>query len=331
MKALVYQGEKSIEYSDVPQPVARDGDVVVAVESVGICGSDMHAFLGHDERRKPPLILGHEAAGVVTNGDLAGRRVTVNPLVTCGTCSDCRRGRENLCARRQILSMQPREGAFAELIAVPPSNLFEIPDEISFDVAALAEPIACGWHAVRLARRALSIALSEARILVVGGGAIGVGATLSLIAAQASDIVVSEPHAARRDYLFDQLGIRAVDPNEIGADDQFDLTVDAVGFAATRSHSVAHARPGGVIVHIGLGEASGSVDFRRMTLQEITFIGTYTYTRDDFIATAQAICDGRLGTLDWIERRPLSNGQSAFDDILAGRVQAPKIVLKPGG
>lgn len=329
MKALVYQGEKTLEYREVPQPNTHVNDVLVAVESVGICGSDMHAFLGHDERRKPPLILGHEAAGVVTNGDLEGRRVTVNPLVTCGACADCRRGRENLCADRQILSMQPREGAFAEMIAVPTSNLFEIPDEISFDVAALAEPIACGWHAVRLARRALSIALSEARILVVGGGAIGVGATLSLIAAQAHDIVVSEPNAARREYLSEKLGIRTVDPAEIGTDDQFDLTIDAVGFAATRSHSVAHTRPGGVIVHIGLGEASGSLDFRRMTLQEITFIGTYTYTKDDFDATARAICHGRLGLLDWIERRPLSYGQSAFDDILAGRVRAPKIILKP--
>lgn len=330
MKALVYQGERSLEYREVDDPRRGEGDVVVAVESVGICGSDMHAFLGHDERRKPPLILGHEAAGVVMDGDLAGRRVTVNPLVTCGTCLACLRGRENLCSDRQILSMQPREGAFAEMIAVPPSNLFEIPDEISFDVAALAEPVACGWHAVRLARQALSIPLSEARILVIGGGAIGVGATLSLIAAQASDIVVSEPNVDRRLYLSDNLGINAVDPAEIEADDQFDLTVDAVGFASTRSHSVAHARPGGVIVHVGLGEASGSVDFRRMTLQEITFIGTYTYTKDDFNATAQAICDGRLGALDWIERRPLGDGQSAFEDILAGRVQAPKILLKPG-
>lgn len=330
MKALVYQGEKSLDYREVEDPRHEGGNVVVAVESVGICGSDMHAFLGHDERRKPPLILGHEAAGVVMDGDLAGKRVTVNPLVTCGTCLACRRGRENLCPDRQILSMQPREGAFAEMLAIPPSNLFEIPDAISFDVAALAEPIACGWHAVRLARQTLSIPFSEARILVVGGGAIGVGATLSLIAAQATDIVVSEPHAQRRDYLNDHLGIRSIDPEEIGAEDQFDLTVDAVGFAATRSHSIAHARPGGVIVHIGLGEATGSVDFRRMTLQEITFIGTYTYTKDDFNATAQAICDGRLGTLDWIERRPLGDGQSAFDDILAGRVQAPKIVLKPG-
>ncbi|MEX3010697.1 zinc-binding dehydrogenase [Hoeflea sp. TYP-13] len=329
MKALVYQGEKRLDYQEVPQPQAKDDEVVVAVESVGICGSDMHAFLGHDERRTPPLILGHEAAGTVTTGDLAGKRVTVNPLVACSTCAACMSGRENICPDRQIISMQPREGAFAELVAVPPSNLFEIPDEIPFDAAALAEPFACGWHAVRLARRALFTPLEEATILVIGGGAIGVGAALSLLTANAGNILISEPNAAKRDFLGRNLNLRAVDPKDIKEGSQFDLIVDAVGFAATRSLAVALARPGGVIVHIGLGEGTGSLDCRRMTLQEITFIGTYTYTNEDFRATAQAICDGRMGALDWVEQRPLSHGQSAFEDILAGRVEAPKIILKP--
>lgn len=330
MKALVYQGEKRLAFEDVAPPEPCDGDVVVSVESVGICGSDMHAFLGHDERRPPPLILGHEAAGVVKSGPLAGKRVTVNPLVNCGACPACRSGRENICPNRQILSMKPREGAFAEMIAVPPSNLFEIPDHVSFDVAALAEPIACGWHAVRLARRAMFGSLDEARILVIGGGAIGVGAALSLKVAGAGDITLSEPNSARRAFLSGKCGLTAISPDDIGGGDQFDLIIDAVGYAATRSQAILLARPGGVIMHIGLGGGTGDADFRRMTLQEITFIGTYTYTKQDFTETAQAICDGRLGPLDWTEQRPLGEGQAAFEDILAGRVRAPKIILKPG-
>ena len=104
---------------------------------------------------------------------------------------------------------------------------------------------------------------------------------------------------------------------------------DAVGYAATRAVASELTAPGGVIVHIGLGEDTGGLDVRRMTLQEITFIGTYTYTAQDFRDTAQAMFDGRLGPLDWIEERPLSDGASAFADIRAGRVAAPKIVLKP--
>ena len=330
MKALVYQGEKRLALMDVAPPQPHEGDVRVAVESVGICGSDMHAFLGHDERRPPPLILGHEAAGVVETGPLAGRRVTVNPLVSCGVCAACRSGRENICPDRQILSMKPREGAFAQMISLPPSNLFEIPDHVSFDVAALAEPVACGWHAVRLARRAMFGALDEARVLVIGGGAIGVGAALSLKAAGADNVTLSEPNAARRDCLSDRCGLAALAPEDIGSD-QFDLVIDAVGYAATRSQAIAFVRPGGVIMHIGLGGGDGDADFRRMTLQEITFIGTYAYTKQDFRETAQAICDGRLGSLDWTEQRPLDEGQSAFEDILAGRVKVPKIILKPQG
>jgi L-iditol 2-dehydrogenase len=110
---------------------------------------------------------------------------------------------------------------------------------------------------------------------------------------------------------------------------QADLVIDGVGYAATRADATAITRPGGVIMHIGLGEATGGLDIRRMTLQEITFIGTYTYTAEDFRQTAAAIFDGRLGPLDWIEERALADGQQAFADIRAGVVAAPKIILRP--
>jgi L-gulonate 5-dehydrogenase len=310
-------------------PVPAEGEALVRVESVGICGSDMHAYLGHDERRPAPLILGHEAAGTIVSGAEAGRRVTVNPLVTCMTCAACRSGRENLCADRQIISMPPREGAFAQFLAIPERNLVTVPDHVSLDHAALAEPIACGWHAAKMAQRALFKPLAEARVLVIGGGAIGVGAALSLSAQGASDITVVEPNAARCAYLVDQVKLDAHEPAAVDADRMFDLIVDAVGYAATREEASRRAVPGGVIVHIGLGQASGGLDIRRMTLQEITFIGTYTYTAQDFRETAAAIFDGRLGALDWAHQRPLGEGAAAFADLLSGSVDAPKIILKP--
>ena len=108
-----------------------------------------------------------------------------------------------------------------------------------------------------------------------------------------------------------------------------DLVIDAVGYASTRTDASALVRPGGVIAHIGLGIATGGLDIRRMTLQEIQFIGTYTYTAADFRETAQAVFDGRFGPLDWIETRSLSAGQSAFSDIRSGTFAAPKIILLP--
>ena len=327
MKALVYDGPEKLGFRDVPDPTPDADQHLTKVMSVGVCGSDMHAYLGHDDRRPAPLILGHEAAGVIVGGPRDGERVTVNPLVTCGTCPACKSGRDNLCPERMIMSMPPREGAFAQFIAMRGANLVTVPDHVSLDAASLAEPIACGWHTVRLAKEALSGSAETA--LVIGGGAIGLGAALSLAAQGVRDVTIVEPNALRRDVLNTQCGQTAISPDDLSADAMFDLVIDGVGYAATRATASAHTRPGGVIGHIGLGEGTGGLDVRRMTLQEITFIGTYTYTAQDFRDTAAAIFDGRLGALDWTEQRPLSDGASAFSDIRAGRTAAPKIILNP--
>ena len=324
MRALVYTGPEALEVREVADPLPDVGEVTVRIESVGICGSDMHAFLGHDARRPAPLILGHEGAGVITDGPRAGERVTINPLVTCGTCPACRSGRENLCPTRQIISMPPREGAFAEAVAIPEGNLVTVPDAVSLDRAALAEPLAVSWHSARLGLGALHEADAR-RALILGGGAIGLAAALALKAMGAEEVTVLEPNPVRRAYLHDRCGVEAV----ADASGLFPLVIDAVGYAATRARASALTAPGGVIVHIGLGEDEGGLDVRRMTLQEITFIGTYTYTAADFRDCAAALFDGRLGPLDWTETRPLSDGARAFDDIRAGRVAAPKIILKP--
>lgn len=324
MKALVYNDIGALVYQDMPMPVASAGEVIVKLHASGICGSDMHAFLGHDARRPAPLILGHEAAGEVVG---TGRRVTINPLVTCGTCDACKRGRTNLCPTRQIISMQPREGAFAQYVVMPERNLVTVPDHVSFEQAALAEPLACGWHAVRLAEEAVDCPLDQARCLVIGGGAIGVGAALALHAFGAQSITLIEPNDVRRAALDKIDGFDAVSLG--GFEGMADVVIDGVGYAATRADATALTRPGGIIAHIGLGEGEGGLDIRRMTLQEITFIGTYTYTAADFIETAEAIFDGSLGALDWIEVRPMHTGQQAFLDIRGGVVAAPKIILTP--
>ena len=328
VKALVYTGPEAIEFRDVPDPVPGPQDETVRIASVGICGSDMHAYLGHDERRPAPLILGHEAAGIVEDGPNDGLRVTINPLVTCGTCNACESGRDNVCADRQIISMPPREGAFAERVAIPRNNLVEVPADVSMEKAALAEPMACGWHAVRLGLAALGEIPENA--LILGGGAIGLGAALAARARGVAGIRIVEPHAGRRATL-ERSEMDAVPPEGLNPDTFFDLVIDGVGYASTRKTASAHVRPGGVITHVGLGEAEGGLDVRRLTLQEITLIGTYTYAARDFRDTAMAIFDGRLGPLDWTEMRPLADGADAFRDIRAGRVDAPKIILCPEG
>lgn len=328
MKALVYTAPETLDFRDVPEPETTVGNALVEIAHVGICGSDMHAILGHDERRPAPLVLGHEAAGTVIEGPGTGGRVTVNPLVSCGRCEACAAGRDNLCPHRQIISMPPRGGAFAERLSMPSSNLVAIPEGFPTEKAALAEPIACGWHAVRLARNVLEKPIEQACCLVIGGGAIGLGAALVLADAGAAEIWIAETNPERRAIIEKTGDFRVFDPENEHAD-AIDLVVDGVGFPATRAAASAAVKPGGVIVNIGLGSADGGLDIRRMTLREITFIGTYTYTPDDFRETAKAIFEGRLGPLDWPEIRPLADGQQAFADIRAGKVAAPKIILVP--
>ena len=324
MKALVYDGVETLGYRDVPQAQPNSGEHLIKIMASGICGSDMHAYLGHDDRRPAPLILGHEAAGIIQGGPHDGMRVTINPLVNCGTCQACTSGRENLCPKRQIISMPPREGAFAQYVAMPKTNLVEVPADVPLEKAALCEPLAVSWHAVRLASEALHPAMDK-RALVIGGGAIGLAAALALKAFGLDDITIAEPNEMRRKFLNANCGQKAVEQ----AQGAFPVVIDAVGYAATRELASAQTLPGGVIAHVGLGDGAGGLDIRRMTLQEITFIGTYTYTSQDFRDTAAAIFDGRLGPLDWVEQRGLSEGFAAFKDIRAGRVAAPKIILSP--
>ncbi|WP_299294370.1 alcohol dehydrogenase catalytic domain-containing protein [uncultured Tateyamaria sp.] len=324
MKALVYDGVETLGFRDVPDAVAAAGQELVRIEASGICGSDMHAYLGHDDRRPAPLILGHEAAGVIVGGARDGTRVTINPLVNCGTCPACVSGRENLCPERMIISMPPREGAFAQFVAMRPENLVTVPDDVPLTKAALAEPLAVSWHAARLGLEALHAGASQTA-LVIGGGAIGLAAALALKAQGMDDVTIAEPSDTRRAFLTERCGQTVVHAGT----GQYGLVVDAVGYSATRQVASALAEPGGMILHIGLGEDAGGLDVRRMTLQEITFIGTYTYTAQDFRDTCAAIFDGRLGPLDWTEHRPLAEGAAAFADLRAGVVAAPKIILTP--
>lgn len=331
MRALVYTGPHALELRDLPIPVPSAGEVLVRVEAVGICGSDMHAYHGHDARRPAPLILGHEAAGRIAAGSREGERITVNPLVTCRSCPSCERGRSHLCANRQILSMAPRQGAFAEFVCVPETNLVPISDGLNVAKAALAEPLAVSYHAVNQGTRLLGRPLAGCDCLVLGGGAIGLGAALVLAMQGARGIALAEPNAERRAAIAGVLpSIRCYDPGEPAAAvaSSADLILDAVGSRTTRAGASASARPGGVIVHIGLLPGEDGFDVRRITLQEIVVSGSYCYTGQDFRDVVDAIASGRLGALDWAEERALIDGASAFADIDNLRVGAPKIVLR---
>ncbi len=329
MRALFYTDTQTVEVRDTDEPAAMPGEAIVEIEAVGICGSDMHAYLGHDPRRVPPLILGHEVAGTATTGQLQGRRVVLNPLITCGACDACLGGRANLCGHRELIGMN-RPGGFAQRIAIPERNLIAIPDDMNAAHAALTEPAATALHAVHLASRAAARPLAELDALVIGAGSVGLFAALLLLDQGATRVTVAETNALRRRTAGATSVNRVIDPTtqEVG-DSVYDLVIDAVGGEHTRNTAVSAVRAGGTIMHIGLLDNDGSLDVRKLTLSEITFIGTYTYTHIDLRATVKKLYDGALGTLDWVESRPLAEGAAAFDDLLHGRCASPKVLLNP--
>ena len=195
MKALVNTGVETLTYMDQADPIAKAGEELVRIQYSGICGSDMHAFLGHDARRPTPIILGHEASGTIVGGPRDGTLVTINPLNGCGTCHACRSGKPNICLGRQIISMPPRPGAFAELVAIPSENLLVVPRAELLQSAALTEPLACSWHAARLGLRLQDDPVETLSCVVLGGGAIGLGAALCLRAmgVEVSPIEAGQP------------------------------------------------------------------------------------------------------------------------------------------
>ncbi|MDA3787878.1 MAG: alcohol dehydrogenase catalytic domain-containing protein [Desulfobacula sp.] len=330
MKALVYTDTNEVVYRDEPNPVLDPDEVLLKVEATGICGSDMHAYHGHDPRRVPPLILGHEVAGTIASGPRKGCRAVINPLITCNACRYCDTGFSNLCDLRELIGMR-LEGAYAEYVKIPPRNLILLPDTLSSVHASLTEPTATALHALNLARIKSSRPLSELKAMVIGGGAIGMLVALLLRGYGCFDILLAETNDLRGKSAEEHTGCKIFNPITDSADqkDSFDLVIDCVGGGKTRELAMSAVKSGGTLVHIGLMDSQNGLDIRKLTLFEITLIGVYCYTAADVRAAVKALDAGLLGDLSWVETRPLSQGAQAFSDLDKGLSAAAKIVLVP--
>jgi L-iditol 2-dehydrogenase len=323
-----------------PEPVAGPGQVVVAVRASGICGSDVHGFTGSTGRRRVGVVMGHEAAGgVIAAGEgverlHAGDRVVLRSILPCGQCDRCRQGQPNLCLERLGLGMQI-DGAYAERVVVPEAMADPIPDELSFEDAALVEPLAVAMHAVGLAPFG-----PADTVAIVGAGPIGLLTLLAIRRRGAGRILITDrdPHRlglARSLGADEAIDVSAGDPVErvLAATDGrgADAVLEAVGIAPTVAQSIAIARPGGTVTWVGNSAPEVPVAMQQVVTRELTIRGAYGFV-DEFAAAIGALAAGWPDAHRLIERTaPLEEGEALFRDLAAGTVPAVKVVLVPNG
>jgi len=343
MKALVYTGPYCFEYKEFPDPVAGDDDVLIRVKACGICGSDVHGCTGKTGRRIPPLIMGHEAAGVVedvgknVSGFERGDRVCFDSTVYCNTCGACQSGLFNRCVERQVLGVSvpafKRHGAFAEYVAVPSWIVSKIPDHLSFIDASLLEPASIGTHAAN--RAPIS---KDDTVLVIGAGTIGLfilqgcklrGAARAIVA-DINEFRLGVAKQLGADVLINPLksDLKEVVLKET-KDKGVDVALEAVGYAKTFAGAVSVTKTGGHIVAVGNLEQKAEFDLQQLVAREHTFIGSYA-SSGEFRDCIELFASGQLNVEPLIsDVRPLEEGPRAFERLLKAEENLLKIVLEP--
>jgi len=307
----VFTGPGVLELQDVAEPEVAEGDVLVQVRSVGICGSELHGAR-HPGFRKPPLIMGHEFAGTSAAGD----RVVINPMLSCGHCELCRGGLRQVCRERQIIGVH-RAGGFAERVAVPGSTLRPVPDWLSWDAAAMVEPAANAVHAWNR-----SGAGPGARVAVLGCGAIGLLCLLTALDGGAGSVDVTDLDPGRLAQAR-RLGAAAAGSGLTG---DYDVIIDAVGTSLTRAQSVQHQRPGGTAVWLGLAQDSPGFDGNALIRSEKRVLGSFAYSDEEFARATELL---RNWDLSWTSHYPLADGAEIFTGLMNGGLDPVKALLLP--
>ena len=312
MQALVFTAPGEVELREVAEPEAGPGECIIHVRSAGICGSELHG-VRDPGFRVPPLVMGHEFAGVTDAGDA----VIVNPVLSCGQCKLCRRGMRYLC-RERILVGVGRPGGFGERVAVPEAALRPMPAALSWDTAAMAEPAANAVHAWAVGRGEPGL-----RVAVLGSGAIGLLCLLTALDAGAASVDVTDLSAARLDVAASLGAART----GAALEDEYDLIIDAAGTVETHVQSVQHQRPGGAAVWLGLAQSEAGFDAQALIRAEKRVLASFAYTDENFDRAVELIGGWDLS---WTSAFPLADGAQVFTRLLNGALEPVKALLNPG-
>jgi len=343
MKGLLLKQYMDLEVTDLPQPEIGPGDVLVRVRACGICGSDVHGLDGSTGRRIPPLVMGHEAAGVIAEAGRnvkqwkSGDRVTFDSTVSCGHCHFCRRGDINLCDNRQVLGVScgdyRRNGAFAEYVAVPENILYRLPDALSFDHAAMIEAVSIAVHAVNLTPRSLGDTA-----VVVGSGMIG---QLTIQAAKVAGF--------SRVFAVDVDDAKLERARKLGADETFnsktcdaaaeivartgghgaDAALEAVGATDQIRTAIASVRKGGTVTLIGNIAPMIELPLQAVVTRQIRLQGSCA-SSGEYPACIELLSSGAIRVDTMISARtPLEEAASWFDRLYRHEPNLMKVIVQP--
>jgi threonine dehydrogenase-like Zn-dependent dehydrogenase len=322
MRALIFEGPHRLAVRDVFEPEPGPADVLIALEAVGICGSDVHGYAGETGRRRPGMTMGHEicgrivALGASAGGPAIGSLVTINPVIGCGRCDLCARVETNLCAGRSVIGVDATyRGAFSELMAAPAANAAIVSDL----GGALAEPLAVGIHAASVGG-----SLAGVRVAVIGCGMIGLAAVWAAVQTGASEVVASDLDGYKV-RLASRLGARAEGSGPA------DVVIDAVGISATIKRALQVVRRGGTVVVVGMGAPTVELPAFEIVTEERTLVGSFCYSTSDFAAAVAAVGSGAFPWRYFVDREAeLEEAPAIFASLARGEAGTVKTLVRPG-
>jgi len=327
-KALIWTDIKKMAVEDREPEDPKPGFVTLKVNYAGICGSELSAFVGQNELRKPPSIMGHEFTGKVvkvgSDSDryLLGKNVAVNPLVTCGKCRYCRTGNRQLCPDRKLIGVD-YPGGFEEYVNVPDYSCYEIVEKPE---GSLAEPLATAFRAVFHAMPEI-----DDKALIIGAGTIGLLSAKLLETYGTVDRVVVDINDYRLEHALHWGATKVINSKkEKNIPKDFDVVIDAVGTQDTRMMAISSVARGGRVVFVGLHEPQAAVPVNYMIRSEIETYGSFCYSDDNFRRSVDLINRGFLDINErWYDIRPLEKGEDSFNEELSPDSRYSKIILKP--
>lgn len=317
MKAAVFLGTRNISIEDVPEPVPQEEETLATVQAVGVCGSEIEAYVGSSAKRRPPLIFGHEISVAIPGQP---QIYVVNPLRICGICDRCRSGESNLCSSRSLMSLH-RNGGLAEKVLVRTADLIPVSAGVSAVVAAVAEPAATAQHALDVVG-----GLAGKSVLIIGCGSLGLLAVQIAVASGASEVIACDIVGSRRD-LAAGYGARAV--KKVGREVKVDVVVEMVGADATRRLAIESCRAGGDVRLVGLLSQETTLPFDEVIARGLRVEGIYAYRPDHFHRVIMLMEAGKIDPVKMITIKRLDDAPEVFGVLATDPGMWVKVVMQP--